>query len=91
MLRAEYVGTADDCQTDKQQVVEYGFSTSQHVLITYHLSIAKGACQDGISDKMLTCDKPTCPQEEQFNLKLNLYDYQKNLFLNPPLREGNID
>lgn len=91
MLQADYVGNADDCQTDKQQVVEYGFSTSQHVLITYHLSIAKGDCQDGISDKMLTCDKTHLPQEEQFNLKLNLYDYQENLFLNPPLRGSNID
>lgn len=37
------------------------FLPSQRVLITYHLSIAKGNCQDGISDKMLTCDKTHLP------------------------------
>lgn len=67
------------------------FLCSQRVLITYHLSIAKGDCQDGISDKMLTCDKTHLPAEEQFNFKLNLYDYHENLFLNPYLRESNID
>lgn len=70
MLQAEYVGTADDCQTDKQQVVEYGFSTSQHVLITYHLSIAKGDCQDGISDKMLTCDKTHLPARRTIQFEI---------------------
>lgn len=70
MLQADYVGNADDCQTDKQQVVEYGFSTSQRVLITYHLSIAKGDCQDGISDKMLTCDKTHLPARRTIQFKI---------------------
>ena len=37
------------------------FPPSQRLLITYHLSIAEGNCQDGISDKMLTCDKKHLP------------------------------
>lgn len=28
----------------------------QHVLITHHLSVAKGNCQDGTCDKMLASD-----------------------------------
>lgn len=38
------------------KLLNIDFLPSQRVLITYHLSIAKGNCQDGISDKT-TCDK----------------------------------
>jgi len=46
------------------------FLPSQRVLITYHLNIAKGDCQDGISDKMLTCDETHLPARRTIQFQI---------------------
>lgn len=58
------------------------FLPSQRVLITYHLSIAKGNCQDGISDKMLTCDKTHLPARRTIQFEIEFVRLsRKPLFL----------
>lgn len=58
--------------------------TSQHVLITHHLSAAKGNCQDGTRDKMLACDITHLPERRtiQFGIEC-LMPSRKILFLIP--------
>lgn len=57
------------------------FLPSQHVLITYHLSIAKGDCQDGISDKMLTCDKTHLPERRTIQFEIEFVRLSRKTFL----------
>lgn len=47
------------------------FLPSQHVLISYHLSIAKGNCQDGIGDKLLTYDKMHLPARKTIQFEID--------------------
>jgi len=56
------------------------FPPSQRVLITYHLSIAKGNCQDGISDKMLTCDKTHLPARRTIQFEIEFVGLSRKPF-----------
>ena len=56
------------------------FLPSQRVLITYHLSIAKGNCQDGISDKMLTCDKTHLPARRTIQFEIEFVRLSRKPF-----------
>lgn len=55
---------------------------SQHVLITHHLSAAKGNCQDGTRDKMLACDITHLPERRtiQFGIECLMPSRKKPSF-----------
>lgn len=56
------------------------FLPSQRVLITHRLSIAKGNCQDGISDKMLTCDKMHLPARRTIQFEIEFVRLSRKPF-----------
>lgn len=56
------------------------FLPSQRVLITHRLSIAKGNCQDGISDKMLTCDKTHLPARRTIQFEIEFVRLSRKPF-----------
>lgn len=89
ILRADAIVNAESCQTDKQQVVEYGFFVC-FCVNNHYQSVAEGDCQDGTRDKMATRDRNTCLREWLILLGSALLQLsQDSVWLT--LKENNID
>lgn len=72
-LQAHCAANADNCQTDKQQVVEYGFSAPSACVNNPPPEHCPGKLSRW--HQLIKCEhvtKRTCPWEEQFISKLNL-------------------
>lgn len=87
ILRADAIVNAESCQTDKQQVVEYGFFVC-FCVNNHYQSVAEGDCQDGTRDKTPARDaRNTCLMERMlfigkksaatFMLKEDSIDWQE--------------
>lgn len=63
ILGADAIVNVESCQTDKQQVAEYGFFVC-FCVNNHYQSVAVGDCQDGTRDKTPTRDRNTCLGEE---------------------------
>lgn len=63
----------------------------QYVLITHHLSTAKGNCQDGTCNKMLACDITHQPVRRTIQFGIESLMLSRNPSFNTGLRESYID